>query len=127
MTGSCTSTRPRWPCSAARANGSWVAVSGTPSSPATATRRSRARHGSWEWDVIGNRITWSEELRRICGLGPDEFSAPLDGYLELVHPADRSMVQYVMQQALKRGGSFAFEYRVMRPDGAVRTMHGRGE
>jgi PAS domain S-box-containing protein len=86
-----------------------------------------ANVGSWEWDVPRSRITWSEELCRIYGLGPDQFGASLQGYLELVHPEDRAMAQFVMQQAIKRGGSFAFEHRIVRRDGEVRTMYGRGE
>src|SRR5262249_29160998 len=83
--------------------------------------------GRWEGDVPGKRLVWSAELCRIFGVCPDQFGASLQGYLEMVHPEDRAMAQFVMQQALKRGGSFEFEHRIVRRDGAVRTIHGRGE
>ena len=37
------------------------------------------------------------------------------------------MARVVMEQALLRGGAFAFEHRIVRADGQVRTMFGRGE
>jgi len=83
--------------------------------------------GSWEWDIRGDKIEWSDELCRIYGTGPSEFGTSLQNYLQLVHPEDRAMARVVMEQALLRGGAFAFEHRIVRVDGQVRTMFGRGE
>jgi PAS domain S-box-containing protein len=83
--------------------------------------------GSWEWDLAGGRITWSDELCRIYGVTPGDFGETLDGYLSLVHPEDRTMARGAMEQALRSGGPFAFEHRVVREDGSVRTIFGRGE
>ena len=83
--------------------------------------------GSWEWDIPGDRIEWSDELVRIYGTSPKEFGTSLHNYLELVHPEDRAIARVVMEQALQRGGAFAFEHRIVRADGEVRTMFGRGE
>jgi PAS domain S-box-containing protein len=82
--------------------------------------------GSWEWDVPGNRITWSEELCRIFGIDPSEFGYTLDGYLNIIHPEDRAMAGEVVQRAMERGGPFAFEHRILRGPNDVRTIFGRG-
>jgi two-component system, cell cycle sensor histidine kinase and response regulator CckA len=86
-----------------------------------------AHIGSWEWDVATNRLTWSDELRRIYGVDPRQFGGTIEGYLELVHPEDREMARRVISDALRSGEPFAFEHRVVRPDGSVRTAFGRGE
>ena len=83
--------------------------------------------GSWEWDVRSDRIVWSEEMQRICAVDPAGFGARFDGYLALVHPDDRAMARTVIEQALVEGGTFAFEHRLVRPDGSERSIHGRGE
>ncbi|HEX6810727.1 MAG TPA: PAS domain S-box protein [Planctomycetota bacterium] len=83
--------------------------------------------GSWEWDVPGDKVTWSDEMVRIYGTGPCEFGSSLQDYLELVHPEDRELARTRMEQALRRGGPFAFEHRIVRADGQVRTISGRGE
>lgn len=83
--------------------------------------------GSWEWDVANNHITWSDEMCRIFGVEPSQFGADLDGYVELLHPEDRAMTHDVLEEALARGGPFAFEHRIVGRDGVTRTIFGRGE
>src|SRR5262245_33584196 len=83
--------------------------------------------GSWEWDVERDHIVWSDELCRILGTTPGEFGAQLDGYLQFVHPDDRNAADAVLRQAMAYGSAFAFEHRVVRPDGTVRTLFGRGQ
>lgn len=86
-----------------------------------------AHIGSWEWDIPGNRVTWSDELYRIYGLRPQEFAATYDAFLERVHPDDRALVAHAVERALAEHSPFSFDHRVVRPDGTERTIHGRGE
>lgn len=82
--------------------------------------------GSWSWDVIGDRVHWSEELFHIYGVTPAEHAATFDAYLARVHPDDSERVQDIIQQALCEGGSFEFEERIVRADGEERTLFSRG-
>ncbi|HSL70917.1 MAG TPA: ATP-binding protein, partial [Longimicrobiales bacterium] len=86
-----------------------------------------AHFGSWEWDVAANRVTWSDELYRLYGLQPQEFGATFEAYLERVHPDDRERARSVVQAALHTGGQFAFEERIVRPDGSERVLESRGK
>ena len=81
--------------------------------------------GSWEWDVETDVVTWSDELYRIYGLEPHEFAASFAGFLERVHPDDRERVVGTIQETMERQASCTFEHRIVRPDGAVRTLHAR--
>jgi two-component system sporulation sensor kinase A len=83
--------------------------------------------GSWELDIEADRLCWSAELCRIYGVEPPGFGSTLEGYLELVHPDDREHALRHLRAALERGGTFAFEHRVVKPDGDVRLIFGRGE
>ncbi|MFY9586261.1 MAG: PAS domain-containing protein [Actinomycetota bacterium] len=83
--------------------------------------------GSWEWDIANNVVTWSDELYRIYGVDPTKFTASFEGFLDLVHPDDRAFARSVVEQALADRRAFLFDHRVIRPDGAVRTLQGRGE
>jgi PAS domain S-box-containing protein len=82
--------------------------------------------GSWEWDIVGDRVWWSDELYRIYGVDPSRFDATYAGFLALVHPDDRAMIEREVRRALGDGDAFDFEHRVVWPDGAVRWLHGRG-
>ena len=91
-----------------------------------AEAQSLARLGSWEFDIASNRIEWSEELCRIYGIEP---GTPVDfeSWLSRVHPEDRELTRTVVDEAYSAGEPFAFEHRIVRPDGAVRVLYGRGE
>jgi PAS domain S-box-containing protein len=80
----------------------------------------------WEWDILADRVTWSDALYRIYGLEPREFRASYQAFLERVHPGDRQRVQRIVDQALQDGQPFEFEHRLVRPDGTVRLLHARG-
>jgi PAS domain S-box-containing protein len=86
-----------------------------------------ARLGSWEWDVEQNSIWWSEELYSIYGIHPASFSASYESYLDRIHPEDRAYAREVVATALREKRPFAFEHRIVRPDGTVRMVLGQGD
>lgn len=85
-----------------------------------------AELGSWEWDVASNVVTWSDELCRIYGLLPGEFAGTYEAFLERVHPDDRELAHQTVERAYRDHQPFAFFHRIVRPDGKVRVLHGRG-
>jgi PAS domain S-box-containing protein len=85
-----------------------------------------AHIGSWEWDVRRDVVTWSDELFRIFGLSPDARPLSYASYLERVHPEDRESVERVVGGAVSDGKPFAYEHRIIRPDGTERIISSRG-
>ncbi|MDZ4184581.1 MAG: diguanylate cyclase [Desulfuromonadales bacterium] len=84
--------------------------------------------GSWEWNLVNDNTSWSDELYRIFGLAPASIPASYKGFMERVHPEDRAVVKKVVQRALRRKQPFVYhDCRILRPDGSVRTIHGQGE
>src|SRR5579863_9317132 len=49
-----------------------------------------AHLGYWVWDLIANRVTWSDELYRIYGIEPQEDFIDLEAIRDLIHPEDRA-------------------------------------
>jgi PAS domain S-box-containing protein len=86
-----------------------------------------AQLGSWEWDLRSDQIRWSEGLRAIVGMAPSDFGGGLEGFLARVHAGDRQMVAQRVAAARTDGEPFAFDLRITRPDGAVRTLAARGK
>src|SRR5207237_53647 len=68
----------------------------------------------------------SKQLCAIFGLLPEAFEATFEGYLRRVHPDDRSTTKQIIEDAFRRCVPFDFEERIVRPDGAVRVLHSRG-
>lgn len=87
-----------------------------------------ARMGSWEWDIVADRMSWSDGLFEIYGIGADELDArQRPGGSKWVHPDDRERIEAELRRALESCGQFDVEYRIIRNDGRVRRLHGRGE
>jgi PAS domain S-box-containing protein len=82
--------------------------------------------GSWSWDMASNRVRWSDELCRILGHEPGSEDVSYELYLSSVHPDDRDMVVRTIERADEAHTPFAFEHRVLLPDGRVRWLLSRG-
>jgi two-component system, cell cycle sensor histidine kinase and response regulator CckA len=83
-----------------------------------------ARIGTWDVDVVTGVTTWSDGLRKLCGLPPDH-PAGLNGLEPLLHPDDRERVRRAAEEAYRDGVPLELEYRVMRPDGGIQWILGR--
>ena len=82
--------------------------------------------GLWVWDIEHDRIRWSSGLYAIYGLDRRDFEASYEAYLGQIHPDDREHVDATVRRARATGEDFEVEHRVVRGDGEVRWVHGRG-
>lgn len=88
--------------------------------------QSLAHLGSWEWDPHTGLADWSDELYRIWGVEPLNFSPTLDSIMALVHPDDRSALEADITKAVREEQPYIREHRIIRPDGSVRVLQSRG-
>lgn len=88
-----------------------------------------AHLGSWELNLIENKLTWSDEVYRIFGLTPGEFKATYEAFLEAVHPEDRIAVDNAYTGSLKeKRDTYEIEHRVVRNHtGEIRYVHEKCE
>jgi PAS domain S-box-containing protein len=86
-----------------------------------------AHVGSFEWDIKSNVVRWSDELCRIHGIEPDQFQGTYEAFLERVHPGDLEATRNTVLDAVRKATPFAYEHRIVRPDGSVRLLHSRGD
>ncbi|MFZ1687073.1 MAG: PAS domain S-box protein [Flavobacteriales bacterium] len=82
-----------------------------------ATRTGRV--GIWDWDVVADRITWSDSHYAIHGVQPDTFAPTVKGFTDLVHPDDRERVGRAIGAALRNEAHYELEFRSVKPDGSV--------
>lgn len=81
-----------------------------------------AHIGSWTWDLVTNRLDWSDELYRICGVDSERFSGTYEGFAALVHPDDRQRVEDAVAATLAHDRPFNVDHRIVRPDGTTRVL-----
>ena len=82
--------------------------------------------GSWSTDLETGEESWSPGLYRIFGVDPATTPAGHATHTALIHPDDRDGVRDVLARATLDGEPFDITYRLIRPDGVERVMHGRG-
>ncbi|MGA2385372.1 MAG: PAS domain S-box protein [Candidatus Bathyarchaeia archaeon] len=84
-----------------------------------------AHLGSWELDLLTDKLTWSDEVYRIFGLKPQEFGATYEAFLQAVHSDDRKAVDDAYSGSLREGrDSYEIEHRVVREStGEIRIVH----
>jgi PAS domain S-box-containing protein len=86
-----------------------------------------AHVGWWERDFVMNRVSLSEEAQRIFGVQPVNLPQWQDRWANLIHPYDRLRAAEAAAAAMRGGPRYDVEYRVIRPDGAVRVVHSQGD
>jgi PAS domain S-box-containing protein len=82
-----------------------------------------AHVGHWEWDLETDVVVWSDETYRIFGLSPQERPMDLAAVRAMVHPEDRESLYRGVDEDLLAGVRPEAEFRIVRPNGEVRTLH----
>jgi PAS domain S-box-containing protein len=91
--------------------------------------QSAACIGVWDWDLKADRVTWSEELEEIAGIGKGSFPGTPAYFRSLVHPEDRALIDLAMRSAIddpSRHDHFEAEFRLGRPDNTWRAIASSG-
>ena len=93
----------------------------------TASRAAEAAQiGTWEWRLATGHVEWSQQTDTIFGLAPGEFSGTFEGFLHLVHEADRPLLQAAIQTAIETRQPYHLDHRISTPGGIIRWISCRG-
>lgn len=94
-------------------------------------RRSRAslaeaqrigQMGSWELDLLCNRLEWSDEVFRIFEIDPRWFGASYEAFLNAIHPEDRDAVEKAYRDSLEKRTAYSIDHRLLFPDGRIKHV-----
>jgi serine phosphatase RsbU (regulator of sigma subunit) len=86
-----------------------------------------SRVGSAEWNLLTDEATWSGELYEILGRDPAAPPLTLDELPSLVLDEDRPELAAMVTDCLIDAKRIDGEFRIVLPDGGVRTVHMMGE
>ncbi|MBC7973489.1 MAG: PAS domain-containing protein, partial [Myxococcales bacterium] len=86
-----------------------------------------AQVGSWEFDLVSQRVVWSEQLYRIIGLDPGRPALDYNAQEAIYTPDSWVMLTAAVQRSIARGESYELTLELLRPDGERRTVIARGE
>ncbi|MCE7973693.1 MAG: PAS domain S-box protein [Leptolyngbya sp. PLA1] len=78
--------------------------------------------GAWELDLATQTLWWSPEQYRLIGI-PEGTAVTQSLFLSLIHPDNRAAFDEHFRRLMAEG-TVECTYRIRRPDGRVRHMHG---
>ena len=88
-----------------------------------------AKIGGWEWDVVLQRMIWTNETYRIYGLKPGEIAPGSQEHIQLSRacydPDDRPVIQEAFERCVRDGVPYNLEFPLNTFDGRriwIKTM-----
>ena len=88
-----------------------------------------AQIGSWEYDLVENKITWSNELFRLFGLDPADGEPDYAAAVALYDAEDAARLDALVARAVQEGISYALDLRgapSLFPDSSPKWYHTAG-
>jgi PAS domain S-box-containing protein len=86
-----------------------------------------AKIGSWEYNLMTQQLSWSEELYEILGFARDQPLPSCTAILARIHPEDRLLVRKSLKQGYTQGKPWKFNYRWVLPNRRLKYLESRGE
>ncbi|MET9467447.1 SpoIIE family protein phosphatase [Streptomyces sp. NPDC006544] len=98
-----------------------------PETGAAGGEAQQTRVGSAEWNLLTDEVSWSDELFQIFGRSPESGALTLDELGSTLFSEDQPLLTAMVTACLVDGKPIDGEFRIVRADGRVRTLHMRGE
>jgi two-component system, sensor histidine kinase ChiS len=83
--------------------------------------------GSWVWDIKTNIVLRSAQDCRNFQQQTEGYTPSYETFIERIHPDDQPMIHSLLERSLKEAHTAEFEFRVIWPDGQIRTMRSQTE
>ncbi|MGR8012121.1 PP2C family protein-serine/threonine phosphatase [Streptomyces hypolithicus] len=95
--------------------------------PAAPDAMSLSQVGSAEWNLLTDEVSWSDELFEIFGRAPASGPLSLDELPSMLFAEDQAVLTSMVTDCLVDGKPIDGEFRIVRGDSVVRTLHMMGE
>lgn len=83
--------------------------------------------GSWNLDILENKLEWSNEIFRIFEINESQFKPSYEGFLNAIHPEDVEMVQKAFSDSVANKTQYVITHRLLMNDGRVKYVTERGK
>jgi PAS domain S-box-containing protein len=84
--------------------------------------QSAANAGWWDWDMVSDRVIWSEEYYALYGLDPAAVVPSYENWLASIVEEDRERAERELRRALEQRTEFNVEFRVQHPVRGMRWL-----
>ncbi len=77
------------------------------------------KSGTWELDIEGNQLLWSDGVFKMLGYEAQEFEATFEKGLEIIHPQDRKRSTVLLEDVLQNDVEYFIEKRLISKAGNI--------
>jgi PAS domain S-box-containing protein len=85
------------------------------------------RSVGWELDIASGQCRWFGDLQATLGIASDHYVTSIEEFYGYIHPDDRTLASKAFAESAQNHSPHAAEFRLVRPDGAVRWISARGK
>jgi PAS domain S-box-containing protein len=84
--------------------------------------------GTWDWDILQERLHIDAHFAELYGLPPEAVGAdlPTGIFFQAIHPDDRPRLRIAVAGMLAGAELFSKDFRIIAANGITLWMHGRG-
>jgi two-component system cell cycle sensor histidine kinase/response regulator CckA len=83
--------------------------------------------GTFDWDIVRDKIVWSSSHEALFGYAPGQFDGTYRAFAGRVHPDDLPGVNADVARSRALHSSYRHEYRIVWPDGSVHWVRADAE
>jgi PAS domain S-box-containing protein len=81
-----------------------------------------AKLGVWEYDMVADKLEWSDEIYNIFELDKDSYNPTYQSFLEIIAPQDREKVNSAYQNAIKEKKPYNVSHQVVLASGKIKYV-----
>ena len=81
-----------------------------------------SRIGVFEGNLETGELFWDERVLEIFGMSPERGAITASEWERAIHPEDAPHILLSLAQSIAEQGTFRERYRIVRPDGEIRTI-----
>jgi PAS domain S-box-containing protein len=78
-----------------------------------------ANIGIWDWDVARGEAVWDDAMYGLYGIHKEDADNAFEAWSKALAPEDSELAHAELQAALRGERGFAYEFRIVWPDGSV--------
>lgn len=82
--------------------------------------------GSYAWDLKSNKLEYSDNLFRLLGCNPGEFTPTMEKYFTFIHPEDKNIVLKNWEKSLETKKIETGSHRVIAKNNKVKYLRTTG-
>jgi PAS domain S-box-containing protein len=86
-----------------------------------------AKIGNWDWDMVTNKVWWSDELYRIFDLSPSSFIPSVESNAKYVHPDDNGPYHKEVQRVIENKEELNTELRIISGNGTLKYCNSKAK